>query len=157
MDALDMKLMNRLQQGLPLELNPYGILAEALGVSRAEVLERIRRLVAEGYIRRIGGAFDTRKMGYASVLMGARIPEERFYAAAAYVNGFSGVTHNYRRGGALNMWFTLSIKDPCEKEALIRGLKEQFAIEEIYEFHKQKSYKLQVFFDMEEVVHGSVG
>lgn len=157
MDPLDMKLMNRLQEGLPLELNPYGLIGEELGIPREEVLVRIRALVAQGYIRRIGGAFDTRKMGYSSVLMGAEVPEACFRAVADYVNGFTGVTHNYRRSGVLNMWFTLSTKSPDEKEALLRGLRERFSIEGIYEFPKLKSYKLQVFFDMEEVSHGSAG
>lgn len=154
MDPLDMKLMNRLQEGLPLNLNPYGLIAEELGITRTEVLTRICSLIEEGYIRRIGGAFDTRKMGYSSLLMGIRVPEDRFHATAEYVNGFSGVTHNYRRSGTLNMWFTLSVKSSDEKEALVRGLRERFSIDEIYEFPKLKSYKLHVFFDMEGVQHG---
>ena len=151
MDPLDMKLMNRLQKGLPLDMNPYGLMGEELGIPRSEVLDRIKHLVSEGYIRRIGGTFDTSQMGYTSVLMGARVPEERLREVACYVNGFPGVTHNYLRSGALNMWFTLSVRSLEEKEGLLRSLEEQFSMTEIYEFPRLKSYKLNVFFDMEVV------
>ncbi len=149
MDSMNMKLINRLQKGLPLEMNPYGLIGEELGIPRSEVLARIKGLVSEGYIRRIGGSFDTRKMGYTSILMGANVPEHQYREIASHINAVPGVTHNYRRSGFLNMWFTLSVMEPEEKEGLIQDLRTRFAITEIYEFPKLRNYKLHVFFDME--------
>lgn len=149
MDAVTGKLINRLQKGLPLEKDPYRIIGEELGISKSEVVERIQALKAQGMIRRIGGTFDTRKMGYVSILIGGSVPEEKIREVAGHINGYSGVTHNYRRSGFLNMWFTLSVKDAEEKERFLRVLKERHSEAEFYEFPKLKSYKLAVFFDME--------
>ncbi len=149
MDATNVKLMNLLQKGLPLEKNPYGILSEQLEITRAEVLERIKDLFQEGYIRRLGGTFNNAGMGYTSLLFGVRVPEENFEAVAEFVNSFTGVTHNYQRNGRLNMWFTFSFSDYNEKEVLVQSLKEQFGRLEIHEFSNLQNFKLNVYFDLE--------
>ncbi len=149
MDALDRKLLNLLQEGLPLEKDPYAIVSRQLGVTRSEVAERIKRLLNEGYIRRLGGTFDSKAMGYESILVGLRASEEQFADVARYVNACPGVTHNYRRSGFLNMWFTLSFCSSAQKEALLQGLRDTFALSDVFEFPKVKSFKLRVFFDME--------
>ena len=149
MDTLDRKLMNLLQEGLPLQKDPYAVVAEQLGVTRREITERIEALLREGYIRRLGGAFDTRAMGYTSFLIGLRAPQEQFAEIAQMVNACPGVTHNYRRSGFLNMWFTLSVKSEAEKEAWLQQLREKFSLEDVFEFSKKKNFKLHVFFDME--------
>lgn len=149
MDATSIKLVNLLQQGLPLEKDPYGILAAQLEISRSEVISRIKELFQDGYLRRLGGTFNNAGMGYTSVLFGIRVPDNIFDAVATYVNSFKGVTHNYQRSGMLNMWFTCSVADPGEKELFIQGLQEHFEITEIYDFPNLRNYKLNVFFELE--------
>ena len=149
MDTLDRKLMNLLQEGLPLAKNPYAVVAAQLGVTRQEIAARIEALLREGYIRRLGGAFDTRAMGYTSFLIGLRAPQAQFAAITQHVNACPGVTHNYRRSGFLNMWFTLSVRCEAEKEAWLQQLREKFSLEDDFEFPKKKNFKLHVFFDME--------
>ncbi len=150
MDDTNIKLMNLLQKGLPLEKNPYGILAAQLDISSSEVLARIKDLFQEGYIRRLGGTFNNSGMGYTSILFGISVPDDIFNPVADYVNSFKGVTHNYQRNSKLNMWFTFSFNDVAEKEALIQGLRERFEFLEIFEFPNLRNYKLNVYFDMEE-------
>ncbi len=149
LDPVGRKLVNLLQEGLPLEKDPYGILALELGISGGEVTERIGALVDGGIIRRIGGVFDSAAMGYSSILVGASVPEEIFRDAAAFVNSFGGVTHNYRRSGPLNMWFTFASGDPGEIDGLLAALGEKFGLSSVYPFPKVKHFKLRVFFDME--------
>ena len=149
LDAVSRKLLNLLQQGLPLERDPYGILARRLGISRGEVSGRIDALKDRGIIRRLGGVFDSAAMGCESLLVGAAVPEEIFGEAAEFVNSFSGVTHNYRRSGALNMWFTIVSRDPGEIERLLETLKERFGLASVHPFPRTAHFKLRVFFDME--------
>ena len=149
MDVTNIKLINLLQKGLPLEKNPYGILAAQLEITRAELLARIKELFQEGYIRRLGGTFNNSGLGYTSILFGISVPDDIFDHVADYVNSFKCVTHNYQRSGKLNMWFTFSFSDVAEKEALLLGLQERFEILEIFEFPNLKNYKLNVYFDME--------
>ncbi len=149
LDSVGRKLVNLLQEGLPLEKDPYGIIARDLDISRSEVTERIGALVDGGVILRIGGVFDSAAMGYSSLLVGAAVPGEIFGDAAAFVNSFPGVTHNYRRSGPLNMWFTFASGDPGEIDGLLAALRERFGLSSVYPFPKVKHFKLRVFFDME--------
>ena len=41
---------------------------------------------SEGFIRRLGAVFDTRRLGYVSTLVAARIPPERLTEVAAVVS-----------------------------------------------------------------------
>ncbi len=50
--------------------------------------------------------FDSRRLGYASTLCAAKVPEEKMQHFVEVVNGYPGVTHNYRRGHEYNVWFT---------------------------------------------------
>ncbi|MDD3391396.1 MAG: Lrp/AsnC family transcriptional regulator [Synergistales bacterium] len=149
LDAAGRQLVNLLQEGLPLEKDPYGILAGKLGISRSEIAERVRELTASGYIRRVGGIFDPAAMGYSSTLVGMRVPEDIFGDVTRLVNDVPGVTHNYRRKGFLNMWFTLSTAGEGEKDALLQRLSEGFGLIHVYEFPRARHFKLRVFFDME--------
>jgi DNA-binding Lrp family transcriptional regulator len=148
MDAIDRNLINSLQEGLPLAKDPYQITGQSLGIERAEVLERIKNLLEAGYIRRLGGIFETSAMGYTSILIGAHVPENIFPETARYINSFSGVTHNYRRTGFLNMWFTFSCQRKEEKAILLKNLQEKFALAVFREFPNLHNFKLRVFFDM---------
>ena len=149
LDAAGRQLVNLLQEGIPLEKDPYGILAGKLGISRSGVAERVCELIASGYIRRVGGIFDPTAMGYSSTLVGMRVPEDIFVDVTRFVNGVQGVTHNYRRTGFLNMWFTLSTAGEEEKDALLKRLREVFDLVHVYEFPRARHFKLRVFFDME--------
>lgn len=147
-DSVDKKLLNILQEGIPLEKDPYQRLGDNMGISRIEVLSRIENLKKKGYIRRLGGTFDTRQMGYESMLIGASVGEESFEEVADYLNSIDTVTHNYKRAGKLNMWFTLATKSKEERREILNFLKENFKIEEVLEFPRIQSFKLKVFFDM---------
>lgn len=149
MHADDKKLMNRLQQGLPLAADPYGAIASELGKTRKEIVERIAFLTEAGYIRRLGATFDTNAMGMNSMLLGAHVPEEVFYEVATYINSYDQVTHNYRRPAHLNMWFTFSTKDEADRAVFIQSLKDKFGLTEVLEFPNLNNFKLHVFFDME--------
>lgn len=150
LDDTNIKLLNLLQKGLPLERNPYGALASQLEIDRSEVLARIKDLFQKGYIRRLGGTFNNAAMGYTSILFGISVPGRIFEPVAEYVNSFKGVTHNYQRNASLNMWFTFSFSQPAEKDLLIQGLRERFEISEIFEFPNLRNYKLNVYFNLED-------
>lgn len=149
MDAVDRTLLNRLQEGLPLERDPFGVLAAEIGIPGTELLDRIRRLTASGHIRRLGGVFDAEAMGYTGVLVGADVPEEIYREVAAFVGAIPGVTHNYRRPGFLNMWFTLATESDGERERALRSLRTRFGLTNVLAFPRVRSFKLRVFFDME--------
>jgi DNA-binding Lrp family transcriptional regulator len=121
MDTIDRKLLDAIQAGIPLVEHPYRALGEGLGLTEGDVLGRVARLKADGFIRNIGAIFDTSRLGYRSSLVGFRLREECVDEAAAVINAHPGVSHNYLRRYTLpdstgsnsccpyNMWFTLAV------------------------------------------------
>ncbi|MEW5723575.1 MAG: Lrp/AsnC family transcriptional regulator, partial [Thermodesulfobacteriota bacterium] len=76
-DEVDRAILNQIQSDFPLEAEPYRVLGERLGLPAGEVWGRVKRLRDKGLIRRIGGNFSSRAVGYASTLCAARVPEEK--------------------------------------------------------------------------------
>ncbi len=149
LDALDRALLNRLQARIPLTAEPWRTVGEELGLAPGEVLERLKGLKKQGVIRRVGGVFNPAGLGFAGRLYAMEVEESRFYEAAAVVNGFKGVTHNYRRRHRLNMWFTLSARSEEEREAILGPIREAAGNPRLYEFPSEQVFKLNVFLNME--------
>ncbi|HWP35812.1 MAG TPA: Lrp/AsnC family transcriptional regulator [Thermodesulfobacteriota bacterium] len=103
------RLLNLLQAGVPLVERPFAELGTQVGLGEAEVLERIAALKAAGIVRQISAIFDTRSLGYRSSLVAMRVAPARENEAAAILNRHPGISHNYRRNHAFNIWFTLAV------------------------------------------------
>ncbi|NML25068.1 Lrp/AsnC family transcriptional regulator [Zoogloea dura] len=112
LDTLDRHLINTLQEGFPLVDEPWRVVAEAVGSTPEEVLERVRRLRETGVLTRFGPMFQIERLGGRFVLAALAVPEERFDAVTAVVNALPEVAHNYRRTHRLNMWFVLATEKP---------------------------------------------
>jgi DNA-binding Lrp family transcriptional regulator len=110
LDELDKRLLNLLQGSFPLEPRPYARLGEIAGVTEDEVLARTQRLLDERIIRQITPIFDTRVLGYKSMLVAARVDPGHPWRAAKAINAHPGVTHNYLRNHEFNMWFTIAVE-----------------------------------------------
>ena len=108
LDELDKRLLNLLQGSFPIAPRPYAHVAEAAGVPEEEVLTRTRRLVDERIIREITPIFDTRVLGYSSMLVAAKVDPENPWRAAKVINSHPGVSHNYLRDHDFNIWFTIA-------------------------------------------------
>jgi len=148
MDDRDKKIVTAIQGGLPAEERPFDALAARLGVEPEETLARVRRLVSEGLIRRVGPVFDSRSLGYASTLVAARIPPERLGDVAARINRLPGVTHNYERRHAYNLWFTLTCPSAAELERTIEALRRETGIPDFHSLPALSVYKIRVQFDL---------
>jgi DNA-binding Lrp family transcriptional regulator len=148
MDDIDRKLLNRIQQDFPIMAEPFAEVAAQLGIGETEILERIGRLKEEGIIRRIGAVFDLRKLGFASTLCAARVPEERVRTFVEIVNACTGVTHNYRRDDEYNVWFTLIAPGEEELAASLAGIKRETGIDDILSLRATRTFKINARFDV---------
>jgi DNA-binding Lrp family transcriptional regulator len=110
LDELDKRLLNLLQGKFPLEPRPFARVGELAGVTEDEVLRRTHRLLDERIIRQITPIFDTRVLGYRSMLVAAKVDPEHPWRAAKVINAHPGVTHNYLRNHDFNMWFTIAVE-----------------------------------------------
>ncbi len=112
LDAFDKTLINHLQEGFPLSARPFADVADALGSSETQVIERVRALLAAGVLTRFGPMYQIERIGGAFCLAAIEVPETGFEAVCEQVNAFPEVAHNYRRDHRLNMWFVLATETP---------------------------------------------
>jgi DNA-binding Lrp family transcriptional regulator len=110
LDDTDKKLLNLMQGSFALRPDPFKGVAEQAGIGEAEVMERVQFLLSKRIIREVTPIFDTRALGYRSMLVAAKVDAERPHRAAQFINSHPGVTHNYLRNHDFNLWFTLAVE-----------------------------------------------
>jgi len=109
MDELDKKLLNIIQAEVPVVAKPFAAVGEKIGMTESDVLQRINALKAARVIRQISAIFDTKSLGYESSLVAARYEPARLDDAAAVISAHPGVSHNYQRDHAFNLWYTIAV------------------------------------------------
>ena len=114
LDETDKRLMNLLQSSFPLDPEPFALVAGEAELEVDDVLTRTRRLLDGRIIREITPIFDTRALGYESMLVAARVDAEHPHRAAQIVNSHPGVSHNYLRTHDFNLWFTIATPPDSE-------------------------------------------
>ena len=77
-------------------------------------MARVQRLLDERIIRQITPIFDTRALGYSSMLVAAKVDAEHPHRAAKVINEHPGVSHNYLRNHDFNLWFTIATEPDSE-------------------------------------------
>ena len=98
MNDADRVLVHALQAGLPLVPRPYAEIARSLGLGESEVLERLREILADGRIRRIGAVPNHYALGYAANAMSVwDVADDSVDALGRRIGALPFVTHCYRR------------------------------------------------------------
>lgn len=62
MDNIDKTILTCIQEGLDIEKRPFLALAQRINITEDEVIDRIKKLKEEGYIRRLGGIFNSKNL-----------------------------------------------------------------------------------------------
>ncbi len=148
MDSIDKKILNIIQKYFPVSAEPFKEIAEKAGIPEDEVLERIARMKEEGIIRRIGAIFDSRKLGYASTLCAARVPEDKLKDFVDVVNSYDGVTHNYRRNNEYNVWFTFIAPDEEKLKKSLAEIRERTGVTDIISMSAARTFKIDASFEL---------
>ncbi|HET9093717.1 MAG TPA: AsnC family transcriptional regulator [Solirubrobacteraceae bacterium] len=151
LDDLDKRLLNLMQGSFPIAARPYQHVAAAAGMSEDEVLGRVRRLLDERIIRQVTPIYDTRALGYSSMLVAAKVDPENPWRAANVINEHPGVSHNYLRNHEFNIWFTIAT-EPDSKLGLERTLVrlgELAGAESIRQLPTLKLFKIRMDLEME--------
>ncbi|PIP38115.1 MAG: AsnC family protein [Desulfobacterales bacterium CG23_combo_of_CG06-09_8_20_14_all_51_8] len=148
MDATDKAILNRIQSDFPLASRPFQAIADEFHLTEAEVLQRIRRLKDSGIIRRIGGNFVPGKLGYVSTLCAAKVPADKIPAFADAVNRHTGVTHNYVRENAYNVWFTFIAPSMEFIETCLAEISEKTGVIDIINLPATHVFKIKAHFNL---------
>jgi len=151
LDELDKRLLNLMQGSFPLAPRPYAEVARLAEVPEAEVLRRVQRLLKERIIRQVTPIFDTRVLGYKSMLVAARVDPENPHRAARIVNSHPGVSHNYLRNHDFNMWFTIAV-EPDSKLGLdgtLDVIQRETGADSIRQLPTLRLFKIRMDLEME--------
>ena len=114
-------------------------------------MERVQYLLDKRIIREVTPIFDTRALGYSSMLVAAKVDAANPHRAAQFINSHPGVTHNYLRNHEFNLWFTLAV-EPDSKLGLDGTLDVMAAktgAESIRQLPTLKLFKIRMDLEME--------
>jgi siroheme decarboxylase len=151
LDDADKRLMNLLQSSFPLDPEPFAAIAAAAKLDLGDTLNRTQRLLDGRIIREITPIFDTRALGYESMLVAAKVDAENPQRAAAAVNAHPGVSHNYLRTHDFNLWFTIAVPPDSElgMEGTLEALMEETGAESMRELPTLTLFKINMNLEME--------
>ena len=166
---LSQKLLAIIQDGFPLVERPYKALAEMLNcavendasekcanlaVSEQKVFDEVEKMRTSGVIRRIGGVYDSKKLGFISRLCAGKVPaSENDFAAephaqtpmekfATVVMSEPAITHNYIRSHEYNVWFTVIAENESAIQVVVDRVCSQTDLHDVHVLTATKKYKI---------------
>jgi DNA-binding Lrp family transcriptional regulator len=151
LDDLDKRLLNLMQGRFPIAPRPYQHVAAEAGIEESEAIARVQRLLEERIIRQVTPIFDTRALGYSSMLVAAKVDPENPWRAANVINEHPGVSHNYLRNHEFNIWFTIAT-EPDSKLGLdgtLDVLAREAGAESVRQLPTLKLFKIRMDLEME--------
>ncbi|HMJ35638.1 MAG TPA: AsnC family transcriptional regulator [Baekduia sp.] len=150
LDDFDKRLLNQMQGSFPIVPRPYAEVATALGVAEDVVLRRVAELIEQRIIRQVTPIFDTRALGYKSMLVAAKVDAEHPWRPAKIINEHPGVSHNYLRNHEFNMWFTVAVEPDSELglDGTLDVLQALTGAESVRQLPTLKLFKIRMDLDM---------
>lgn len=109
-NTVHLSLLDAWQRGFPLESRPYARMGAAHGLSEAEVIRQLQDALDHKLLSRVGGIFAPNTVG-ASTLAAVSVAADQVESAAACINRYPEVNHNYQREHAYNLWFVVVASD----------------------------------------------
>jgi len=105
LDSLDRRIIAATQTGLPLVAHPYRAVADLVGTDEVVVIARLKRLLGQGAIRRIGVIPNHYALGYVANGMSVwDIDDEAVAELGPRIGALDFVTHCYERPRHLPLW-----------------------------------------------------
>jgi siroheme decarboxylase len=151
LDDRDKRLLNLMQGRFPIAPRPYEYVAEQAGITEQEAMARVSELLRERIIRQVTPIFDTRALGYSSMLVAAKVDPDNPWRAANIINAHPGVSHNYLRNHEFNIWFTIATEpdSPLGLEGTLEVLAREAGAESVRQLPTLKLFKIRMDLEME--------
>jgi siroheme decarboxylase len=152
LDEADKRLLNLMQGSFALTRRPFEHVAGLAGLTADEVMTRVKRLLEKRIIREITPIFDTRALGYQSMLVAAKVDAEHPHRAAKIINSHPGVTHNYLRNHDFNLWFTIAVEPDSRLglDGTLDALAAETGAQSIRQLPTLKLFKIRMDLEMEQ-------
>ena len=150
MDELDRRILQAVQDGFPLSEKPYETMAHRLGIPSDRLWDRLRKLMAQGVIRRLGASLDSRKLGFCSTLAAVSVKPDLVEQTVEIIGEFPEVTHSYLRNDDFNIWFTIIASDTERIESILEQTRASLSLErsEVLNLPMKRVFKLDARFSV---------
>ena len=169
MTALEQHILDVIQDAFPLEERPYQVLADMLNAqgrvgdasrefTEQQVFDAVESLRQSGIIRRIGGIYDSHKLGFISRLCAGKVPtiatgasdDSALEKFAAEVNEIHAITHNYVRTHEYNVWFTVIAESEAEVQKIVDALCATTDLLDVHVLSVTKKFKIDTVMKSDE-------
>jgi DNA-binding Lrp family transcriptional regulator len=151
LEDVDRRLLNLMQGSFPIAPRPYAHVAELGGIAEDEAMARVQHLLDKRIVRQVTPIFDTRALGYSSMLVAAKVDPEHPHRAAQIINAHPGVSHNYLRNHEFNLWFTIATEPDSTLglEGTLEVLAREAGAESVRQLPTLKLFKIRMDLEME--------
>lgn len=143
LELVDARLIDHLHAGFPLADRPFARIGQALGLPEEEVIDRLRALLSDGVLTRLGPLYQIERAGGAYLLAAMQVPPERFEAVTRQVNAHMEVAHNYRREHRLNMWFVVATDSQAAVADCLRAIEAETGLA-VHAFPKEREFRVEL-------------
>ena len=154
MNSFEQQILDVIQDAFPLAERPYAVLAEKIGSDETTVFDAVEKMRASGVIRRIGGVYDSKKLGFISRLCAGKVltssldfsAEPHAQTAmenfATVVMSEPSITHNYIRSHEYNVWFTVIAENESEILKIVDKLCAATDLHDVHVMSATRKFKI---------------
>lgn len=140
-ESIDFQLIAAVQAGLPIAARPYAVIAEKLGLSEQEVIERLSHLKVQGLIKRWGVVVRHRQLGYqANAMIVMNIADDRVEELGRKISTQDCVNLCYQRPRQGETW-------PYNLYCMIHGKSREVVLQQ-WESVRQSCGLVEVTFEV---------
>jgi len=145
-DELDKKIISLIQGDLPLDARPFAVLAEKIGITEDQLINRVRALMENGAIRRFGATLYHKEAGIRANAMAAWfVSEERIEEVGKTLAKFKEVTHCYQRipqkDWKYNLYTMIHGKSDDDCKAIAAIMSKEAGIDDYALLFSEKEFK----------------
>ncbi len=151
--SLDISIIRKMQEDLPLVPQPYKEIAEELGIAENELINKIKEFLSKGIIRRFGTTLNHRNVGFkANGMVVWKVPDERIKDVSKIMILFSQISHCYQRpvfpGWPYNIFTMVHGENKQECEKIVKEISNAVNINEyniLYSTDELKKVSMKYF------------
>ncbi|MFP3201782.1 MAG: Lrp/AsnC family transcriptional regulator [Sulfolobus sp.] len=148
-DEKTLKLIMELEYNFPFSERPFQIIAERLGLREEEIVYKVKELIDNEVVKRIGMYVSFRAKGMESALVAAQISLDNLEKFRKIALEIKELTHNYiRNHPKYNVWYVIKAENREKLNENIKKLMDEVNCKDYVILYSKKSLKLSVKYDV---------
>ena len=142
LSAIERKILNYIQQGIPLEPRPFKTLAEKVSIGEEGLIDKIKDLKDRGIIRGISAGINHINLGFKSTLVAFKTTPDNLETVVREVVVYPEVTHCFLRDGEYNLWAVFIYRNNRLRQFLTK-MSSRLGEKNIISLPTQRQFKLK--------------